>query len=541
MIGLSVGSSSSHARGMSEEETAASKIQAHWRNKKRASEPRPTDPNSSGRSPNRNNMAAKKKRRLREKVSLLQQAHKKWQIITSRNLLPEPSHPSCIHHYQKLTTKVCLDEDSNGQSCIDRFKIAMYLIMEEPSSSLMAEVMSLLVLGTVVLSIICFALETVPELGHVSTNVWFGVEVFCSISFSLEYGIRFWVCTVNGAKRSSFVVGTMNMLDLAAIIPFYVQLIFMWTDSPQSGILRIFRIFRIFRILKLSRYSKGMQMMSEAVMSSMHILTMLFFVLLVGVIIFASMIFFLEKLSCPQLANMTPKDIDLYHAECDDSFNGGKSPSFGLCCDEWESPEGYPSVPAGFWWSIVTMTTVGFGDMYPMTWQGRLVGIFAMLVGILLIALPTAIVGRKFQEVYEREEMLSEMREARENGQRASVMSVVSTIQPTQDLVAKEPDFDAGRKLRSLKLKDPQLRKTMTELASLFEETDQFYAKMRQSGVDQIRGEEQINISFGRVVQFMEDDLYGKRGARSISTSGEKPRTTSAKVQDPVYAVVQDL
>lgn len=275
-------------------------------------------------------------------------------------------------------------------------------------------------------------------------------------------------------------------------------------------------------------------MMSEAVMSSMHILTMLFFVLLVGVIIFASMVFFLEKLSCPQLANMSKTDIDVYHAECGDGFNGGKSPSFGLCCDEWESPWGYPSVPAGFWWSIVTMTTVGFGDMYPMTWQGRFVGIFAMLVGILLIALPTAIVGRKFQEVYEREERLMEqereIREAKENGQRASVLSVVSTHQQTPD-VEKEPDFDAANKLRSLKLVDPHLAKTITELATLFEETDPFYEKMRQTGVDQIQEDEKIHISFGRVVQFMEDDLYFRQGPKS-STLG-RAKTQGFSEQSP--------
>jgi len=292
---------------------------------------------------------------------------------------------------------------------------------------------------------------------------------------------------------------------------------------------RIFRIFRIFRILKLSRYSKGMQMMSEAVMSSMHILTMLFFVLLVGVIIFASMVYFLEKLSCPQLSNMSTNDIDLYHAECGDGFNGGKSPSFGLCCDQWESPLLFPSIPSGFWWSVVTMTTVGFGDMYPMTWQGRFVGIFAMLVGILLIALPTAIVGRKFQEVYEREEMLSEMREARENPNvRLSVVSMASAS--SQAEAPKAVDFDAGAKLRSLRLKDGQLAKQIAELANLFDETDSIYGKLKQSGLEQLQGEEQINISFGQIVTFMEEDVQNtvRNGSPNVA-------------KDQRVALVQDL
>merc|ERR1711881_312433 len=75
--------------------------------------------------------------------------------------------------------------------------------------------------------------------------------------------------------------------------------------------------------------------------------------------------------------------------------------SYGLCCDEFDSPRDFRSIIDTFWWSFVTMTTVGFGDVYPRTWLGKVVGIFSMLSGILIIALPVAIVGRKFQEVYE--------------------------------------------------------------------------------------------------------------------------------------------
>lgn len=260
-------------------------------------------------------------------------------------------------------------------------------------------------------------------------------------------------------------------------------------------------------------------MMGEAVMSSMHILLMLFFVLVIGVIIFASMVYFLEKLSCPQMATMSTNDHILYNAECADSLNGGKSPSFGLCCDEWESPWGYPSVPAGFWWSIVTMTTVGFGDMYPITWQGRFVGIFAMLVGILLIALPTAIVGRKFQEVYEREEAVEE---AKAQG-RMSVISLASIAEAPKPVV-----FDAGERLRSLKLKDSRLATAIKDLAGLFEETDPFYHKLQSSCIEQHKSDERINISFGRFVQYLDDDLYIRKSKKIGSPksnvgSGSKP------------------
>lgn len=97
---------------------------------------------------------------------------------------------------------------------------------------------------------------------------------------------------------------------------------------------------------------------------------------------------------------MRPADLQRYSEECAAS-GGGWSGSYGLCCDEYESPNDFPSIFAAFWWCIVTMTTVGFGDVYPKTGAGRLVGMSAMLTGILLIALPVAIVGRQFQEVYD--------------------------------------------------------------------------------------------------------------------------------------------
>jgi len=78
---------------------------------------------------------------------------------------------------------------------------------------------------------------------------------------------------------------------------------------------------------------------------------------------------------------------------------------YGLCCNDNDAPLDYPNIIAAFWWSIVTIMTVGFGDLYPRTILGRVVGTLTMLAGILLIALPIAIIGRKFQEAYQEHEI----------------------------------------------------------------------------------------------------------------------------------------
>merc|ERR1719424_900212 len=95
-----------------------------------------------------------------------------------------------------------------------------------------------------------------------------------------------------------------------------------------------------------------------------------------GVVLFSSALYYLEKLSCPELETLSRTQFLLYEGECHDDFNRGYSPSFGLCCTEESSPNDFPSVVAAFWWSLVTMTSVGYGEVYPRTTLGKCVGFF---------------------------------------------------------------------------------------------------------------------------------------------------------------------
>merc|ERR1719440_504170 len=110
-----------------------------------------------------------------------------------------------------------------------------------------------------------------------------------------------------------------------------------------------------------------------------------------------------EDLKAKKFPGSSETEWDLYMSHCRVS-NDGKHPEHGLCCDEHGSPLDFPSIIEAFWWSTVTMTTVGFGEVYPRTEPGRFVAYGTMLSGILLIALPVAIIGRKFQEVYDEKE-----------------------------------------------------------------------------------------------------------------------------------------
>merc|ERR1719253_927907 len=107
-----------------------------------------------------------------------------------------------------------------------------------------------------------------------------------------------------------------------------------------------------------------------------------------------------EDLKLQTHADGVRSEWEAYVADCRIS-NDGKHTKHGLCCDDHGSPLDFPSIVEAFWWATVTMTTVGFGEVYPRTELGRIVATATMLSGILLIALPVAIIGRRFQEVYE--------------------------------------------------------------------------------------------------------------------------------------------
>lgn len=264
----------------------------------------------------------------------------------------------------------------------------IWLLFEYPESSGPARIIAIVSVMVILISIVIFCLETLPELKadrifsqrrsdnstvfyktNIFTDPFFVVETLCIIWFSFELLVRFFACP----SKPEFFKNIMNIIDIVAIIPYFITLgtEMAEQDGPVKGeqatslaILRVIRLVRVFRIFKLSRHSKGLQILGQTLKASMRELGLLIFFLFIGVILFSSAVYFAEA------------EEDMSH---------------------------FTSIPDAFWWAVVSMTTVGYGDMYPVTIGGKIVGSLCAIAGVLTIALPVPVIVSNFNYFYHRE------------------------------------------------------------------------------------------------------------------------------------------
>ncbi|XP_015795593.1 potassium voltage-gated channel subfamily A member 2 isoform X2 [Tetranychus urticae] len=277
---------------------------------------------------------------------------------------------------------------------INELQRKVWLLFEYPESSQAARVVAITSVAVILISIVIFCLETLPEFKHykifkTSSNItrviedevpsvnepFFIIETLCIIWFSVELSVRFLSCP----SKIAFIKDIMNSIDLMAIIPYFITLATVFGDKEQDhhkfvsekqsqamslAILRVIRLVRVFRIFKLSRHSKGLQILGMTLRASLRELGLLMFFLFIGVILFSSAVYYAE-------------------ADSERSY--------------------FKSIPDAFWWAVVTMTTVGYGDMRPIGVLGKIVGSLCAIAGVLTIALPVPVIVSNFNYFYHRE------------------------------------------------------------------------------------------------------------------------------------------
>merc|ERR1719482_2625971 len=261
-----------------------------------------------------------------------------------------------------------------------------WAILDDPRSSSMAWWFSTTISFLILLSAISFVLETVLAYEHFP--VWWVLESVFITVFSIEIAVRFWAFPgTNGEFWDDF----MNVIDLVSIMPFYVMLIF-HQDMVDTRILRIIRLVRIF---KSGRYYEPLLLITSTFSRSIFSLCLCVFFMVVGIIFFATLLWFLEK-------GTWSHSFQCYRRElCTSPVRGSWSSERGCFVFTDAACSPFQSIPTAFWWAITTMTTVGYGDTYPVTGGGRTVAAFAMVSGILCVALPTTILAVEFADKYQ--------------------------------------------------------------------------------------------------------------------------------------------
>jgi voltage-gated potassium channel len=243
------------------------------------------------------------------------------------------------------------------------FRQRIYALVEVPpdeTGKAKFDAFDVFIAMLIVLSVAANILASVPSIEARFGQTLSVFELAAAYIFAVEYLLRLWSCIENPRfahpvkGRLRFIFSPMAIIDLLAFAP---SLVPFW--SVDLMVLRACRLLRIIRVLKLGRYSRAMTTLGNVLHSRRAELAVMGFVMLVVLIIASSPMYYIEH---------------------------------------ERQPETFGSIPDAMWWAVITLTTIGYGDVYPKTGLGKVIGGVVALCGIGIVALPTAIIAQGFAE-----------------------------------------------------------------------------------------------------------------------------------------------
>lgn len=207
----------------------------------------------------------------------------------------------------------------------------------------------------ILLSVITFSIETIPNLQPQTRVILQSIEWFSVIVFTLEYVLRIYVAD----SKPKFIFSFFGIIDFLAILPFYLSF------GVDLRSLRALRFLRLFRILKLVRYNKAMNHFTSAIKSAKEEILLFIFITLILIYFSAVGIYYFENQA---------------------------------------QPEHFSSIFDSLWWAIITLTTVGYGDVYPITVGGKVFTFFILMIGLGIVAIPTGIISSALTKSVDKKE-----------------------------------------------------------------------------------------------------------------------------------------
>ncbi len=211
------------------------------------------------------------------------------------------------------------------------------------------------------LNVLAVALATVHSISLRYDKFFNVFEIVSVIIFTIEYILRVWSCTINENfkhpvfGRLKYLITPFAIVDLLAILPFYLPRLI----PVDLRFLRALRLVRLFRVLKMARYNTALSTLKNVILRTREELIVTFFTIFIFLILLSSAVYLVEN----------PVQ-----------------------------PEVFPDIPTAMWWGVMTMTTVGYGDIYPITVWGRIFASIVSILGIGLFALPAGFLASGFTE-----------------------------------------------------------------------------------------------------------------------------------------------
>lgn len=234
----------------------------------------------------------------------------------------------------------------------------------ERSDTPLGRSFDLAIQGLIVYTLITFSIETLPDLPPKLSRFLKISEVICVAIFTIEYGLRLLVAD----KKLSFATSFFGLVDLAAILPFYLSV------GIDLRALRILRLLRLIRILKLARYSIAVRRFHRALLIAKE--ELILYVFVTAILLYLSA-------------------VGIYYFERD------------------AQPEQFASVFHSLWWAVITLTTVGYGDVYPVTAGGRVFTFVILIIGLGIVSIPAGLIASALSKAREMEESKARIDQSR--------------------------------------------------------------------------------------------------------------------------------
>ncbi|AQU05499.1 potassium channel protein [Dehalococcoides mccartyi] len=227
------------------------------------------------------------------------------------------------------------------------------------------------IISLICLNVLAVILGSVDTIARDYHDLLFGFEIFSVAVFSLEYILRVWSCTVElkyshpFTGRIRFALSPLALMDLLAILPFYLPFLI----HVDLRFLRTLRLLRLFRLGHLKRFNETSRMILNVLRERREALIISFAIILLLIIFTSSLMYFVENPA---------------------------------------QPEVFKNIPDSMWWAVMTMTTVGYGDIYPITALGKLLTSIISILGLATFALPTAILSAGLLEEFQNKKGIHE-------------------------------------------------------------------------------------------------------------------------------------